>query len=195
MTGRDRMVRHLLIGLAAACCVVVFGTGPAVASAFDLLVVAQADQANEPFWTQLRKWLGDLHPAAAHFPIALLLAALPAELIARVRKSQGLAVAGRYCLVLGAVSAVVTTLLGFFWSGFYLAIDEWNTFTQHRTAGVVTAAVSIWLLIICWISAKPNAKASRTVYLLSLCLAAVLVGLTGFLGGALVWGTDHLWPW
>jgi len=139
--------------------------------------------------------IGALHPALAHFPIALLIAALPAELLARIRKSEGMAVAGRYCVLLGAVSAVLTTLVGFAWAGFGSPDDPWDTLAQHRLTGLGTALLAVWLLVLCYVGTKPDAKGARTAYLVSLVLTAVLVGLTGFLGGAMVWGTDHLRLW
>ncbi len=139
---------------------------------------------------RLTSWLGNFHPAVVHFPIALLLAALPAALIAVARRSQKLATAGRYCVVLGAVSAIVAAALGWFWEGFELTHSR-VAMTQHQWAGTVVALLSIGLLILCPLSAKPGARITRRLYLMLLVLAAGLVAVTGFLGGALVWGTDH----
>jgi uncharacterized membrane protein len=140
---------------------------------------------------RLTAWLGAFHPAAVHFPIALLPAALLAELIAVMRKSEKLAAAGRYCLVLGALSAVLAAALGWFWEGFELTHSR-LMMTQHQWAGTGTAVLCIGLLILCPLSARPGARVTRRLYLMLLVVTAALVVVTGFLGGALVWGTDHL---
>jgi len=161
-------------------------------------VYAQADAAvsdGPGFQSKLLYFLGGFHPAAAHFPVALLLVALPAELLARWRKSEGLAAAGRYCLVIGSIGAIATALLGFCLAGFNMSVDTWGDFERHRLTGTLTAALGVWLLIICCLSTRPNAKKARAFYLMSLVLAAALVALTGFLGGALTHGTDHLSVW
>lgn len=141
---------------------------------------------------QLISWLGAFHPAVVHFPIALLLVALPAELIAVMFRSEKFAAAGRYCLVLGALSAVVAATLGWCMGGFKLTDGGWGMMTQHRWAGTIVALLAVWLLILCPLSARPGARVARRLYLMSLVVTAGLVGVTGFLGGALVWGTDHL---
>lgn len=141
---------------------------------------------------RLVAWLGAFHPAAVHFPIALLLAALPAELITVVGRSKKFATAGRYCLVLGALSAVVTAGLGWCMGGFRLIDGDWGIMTRHRWAGTGVALLAVWLLVLCPLSARPEARVARRLYLMSLVLTAALVAVTGFLGGAMVWGTDHL---
>lgn len=141
---------------------------------------------------RLAHWLGNFHPAAVHFPIALLLAAFLAELISILTGSQRYASAGRYCLVLGALSAVLAGTLGWFMGGFQWTDGDWIMMTRHRWAGTFTALLSIFLLILCPLSARPDAKVSKRLYRMTLFVAAALVGITGFLGGVLVWGADHM---
>lgn len=141
---------------------------------------------------RLTRWLGRFHPAAVHFPIALLMAAFLAELIAMLSGSQRYASAGRYCLVLGALSAVLACALGWFWEGFKWTDGDWVLMTRHRWAGTFTALLSLLLLILCPISARPDAKTSKRLYRVTLFITVALVGLTGFLGGVLVWGADHM---
>ena len=141
---------------------------------------------------RLTHWLGKFHPAVVHFPIALLMAAFLAELIAMLSGSQRYASAGRYCLVLGALSAILAGALGWFWEGFKWTDGDWVLMTQHRWAGTFTALLSIVLLILCPMSARPDAKGSKRLYRVTLLVTVALVALTGFLGGVLVWGADHM---
>lgn len=141
---------------------------------------------------RLTRWLGKFHPAAVHFPIALLMAAFLAELITMLSGSQRYASAGRYCLVLGALSAVLAGALGWFWEGFKWTDGDWVLMTRHRWAGTFTALLSVVMLILCPLSARPDAKVSKRLYRATLLVTVALVGLTGFLGGVLVWGADHM---
>lgn len=141
---------------------------------------------------RLTHWLGKFHPAAVHFPIALLMAAFLAELIAMLSGSERYASAGRYCLALGALSAILACALGWFWEGFKWTDGDWVLMTRHRWAGTFTALLSIILLILCPLSARPDAKTSKRLYRVTLLITVALVGLTGFLGGVLVWGADHM---
>ncbi len=141
---------------------------------------------------RLTYWLGKLHPAVVHFPIALLTAAFLAELMAMFGGSRRYAAAGRYCLVLGALSAVLAGALGWFWEGFKWTDGDWVLMTRHRWAGTATAVLSIVLLILCPLGARPDAKISKRLYRVTLVVTVALVALAGFLGGALVWGPDHM---
>ncbi|MEZ6192640.1 MAG: DUF2231 domain-containing protein [Phycisphaerales bacterium] len=141
---------------------------------------------------RLTHWLGKFHPAAVHFPIALLMAAFLAEIIAMLSGSQRYASAGRYCLALGALSAILACALGWFWEGFKWTDGDWVLMTRHRWAGTFTALLSLILLILCPVSARPDAKTSKRLYRVTLLITVALVGLTGFLGGVLVWGADHM---
>ena len=156
--------------------------------------VAASGQSNAGGFTfkRLTHWLGKFHPAAVHFPIALLMAAFLAELIAMLSGSQRYASAGRYCVVLGALSAILAGALGWFWEGFKWTDGDWVLMTQHRWAGTFTALLSVFLLILCPLSARPDAKVSKRLYRVTLLVTVALVGLAGFLGGVLVWGADHM---
>lgn len=141
---------------------------------------------------RLTRWLGKFHPAVVHFPIALLMAAFLAELIVMFSGSQRYAPAGRYCLVLGALSAILAGALGWFWEGFKWTDGDWVLMTRHRWAGTFTALLSVVLLILCPLNARPDAKISKRLYRVTLTVTAILVALAGFLGGVLVWGADHM---
>lgn len=132
----------------------------------------------------LTVWISHFHPLAIHFPIALLTAAFLAELFARVRpawKSDGEA-AARFCLALGALSALPSAFLGWM-----LAENLSHTGSDvelHRWLGSSTAigAILVWWACRRW----------PTRRLLLLALLAAIVGATGHTGGALSYGADWL---
>jgi uncharacterized membrane protein len=137
-------------------------------------------RAGPASWTQL---FGRAHVGLVHFPIALLLVALLAELL---RQRQ----AARFCLWLGALAASVASASGWINAGYGAGGD--GDVDAHRWAGVATAAVA-WLAVL---SGEMRARGGRRLfaraYLLLLVAVAVLVSLSGHWGGQLVWGPDYL---
>ena len=79
---------------------------------------AVADEpAAAPPGKQLLPWLGKFHLLFLHFPIALLVAAAAAEGWSVVRGSRVLEPAVRFCVLLGAITAVITVALGWLHAG------------------------------------------------------------------------------
>ncbi len=60
--------------------------------------------------------------------------------------------------------------------------------TAHRWTGTVTA---FWALALLGLLGRTPASASRTRFRAVLFAGAGLVGVTGFLGGSLIYGLDH----
>jgi len=138
-------------------------------------------------------WLGKLHPAAVHFPIALLLGAALAELISLRRNAPFFRDAGRFCLWLGTLSAVGAALLGWFYGGFRLVDDE-TILTFHRWNGTgiaMLALLTLWLLE----RGMRRQPSRRSSYRIALLVIALMVGTNGYLGGLMVYGPEqHQWP-
>lgn len=133
-------------------------------------------------------WLGRFHPPLTHFPIALLDAAALAELLLMRRGGALFEHAVRFCVGLGALTAIGAGLLGWLFGGFQLSDDEW-LMTAHRWLGTATALWAGPLFAIC---ERTYARAaSRRLFRFALFGAAGLVSATGFLGGALLYGLDH----
>ncbi len=133
-------------------------------------------------------WLGKFHPAATHFPIALLIAGALAELLFVRRGDALFEHAARFCVWLGAGAALLTAVLGWLFAGFQLVDDEW-VMTAHRWAGTSVAFWAAGLLVLC--ERANRGTISKTPFRVALLLGAVLVGATGFLGGSLLYGLDH----
>ena len=131
---------------------------------------------------------GKLHPAVVHFPIALISVAALFELVQMIRKRPEPA-GGTLALVgLAAVSAVVASLFGW-------ALEEYDgvegsTFGLHKWVGIGATAVSVLAALTAF-----KARSSRGALVgmrLALFLGAALVGGTGYLGGELVFGENHI---
>jgi uncharacterized membrane protein len=135
-------------------------------------------------------WLGKFHPALTHFPIALLAAAALAELLFIRTRAARYRHALLFCVRIGAGSAVVAAVLGWFFAGFRIIDEEW-VMTAHRWAGTSVALFSLWLLFLAEKLGADTPAATTTRFRAVLFGAAVLVGAAGFLGGALLYGLDH----
>jgi uncharacterized membrane protein len=136
--------------------------------------------------------IGKLHPLLVHFPIALVLAAAGAEIVAiRTRRASWrvLAVANlRAGAAMGALALC---------AGWVLAtapfVEVTSSLTSHRWTGVAAEAAAIGAVLA---SARPHVHSHRSLvmYRGALFGAAVLVAIAGHLGAALVWGPDFLRP-
>lgn len=132
--------------------------------------------------------LAHYHFQTVHFPIALTLTSGVLFLIGRLRKSENLAMAGRFLLylaTLGTLAAVSTGLMAEKYlphshEGKIHEVMEW-----HETLGLVIAGGLLLTSILSLIAQRKNAGSLRTLVLLLLVLLAGAVGYTGYLGGRL----------
>lgn len=131
---------------------------------------------------------GKLHPAVVHFPIALITVAALFEFLQMVRKRPEPAGGTLPLVGLAAVSAVVASLFG--WALEEYEGIEGSTFDLHKWIGIGATVVSVLAALMAC-----KAKTSRgalTGMRLALFLGAALVGVTGYLGGELVFGENHI---
>jgi len=148
------------------------------------------------FLGKLTRWLGEFHPPTVNFPIALLTVAAVAELLRMVtgRGKRALNAVSRYCVGFGAITAAVAGILGWFLGGFRLTDASWVK-TTHRWLGTSTVACAVLVLVLSERSRHPDRQRSRIWFRVALLIAAVLVSVTGYFGGALVFGLKHYsWP-
>jgi mono/diheme cytochrome c family protein/uncharacterized membrane protein len=146
------------------------------------------------FFGKLILWLGKSHPAAVHFPIALLTAAAVAELLRLATRRPAFDTVSRYCVWFGTLTAVAAGVLGWFLGGFRLTDSSWALMT-HRWLGTATVACAGLVLVLSEVSRRPDRRRTRTGSRVALLLVAALALVTGFFGGAVVFGLDHYaWP-
>jgi uncharacterized membrane protein len=129
-----------------------------------------------------------------HFPIGLLMAAAAAELLRMATRKPAFDAVSRYCLWFGTLTAVVAGVLGWFLAGFHLTDDSW-VLTTHRWLGTSTVVCAGTVLVLCELSLRPDRRRTRMCFRVALFVVAALVSVTGFFGGAVVYGLDHYnWP-
>src|SRR5258708_35688550 len=137
--------------------------------------------------------MGRLHPLLVHFPIALILIAAVAELVAmatRMPEWRAVAVANvRAGAAFAIVAAVAGWLLGSSRLGEPSAGLEW-----HRWFGLSAAMVAIAAALTTGSVAHHPRPRQLWVYRGAVFCAAGLVGVAGHLGAVLVWGADFLRP-
>jgi uncharacterized membrane protein len=146
--------------------------------------------AKRSFFSKLINWFGKFHPPTTHFPIGLLTAAAFAEVLFMKTKRPLFDHAARFCVWLGAIGALGAVTLGWFYAGFRLFDGGW-IMTTHRWMGTSVALLSLVVLWLSLVSHREGNAKRQPVYRAALFLTVALVGATGFLGGALVYGIDH----
>jgi uncharacterized membrane protein len=151
---------------------------------FALLAFLPPDGVERADWAQ---FIGRFHPLMVHFPIAFILLVPVLELTGRSRRFPDSRAAVDFVLALATLSAIVAVTLG--WclarSGGYSG----PRVTQHMWGGVSLAAIC-WL---CWMSRlRFSGRRLGFIYALGLVVAVVLVPWTGYRGGQLSLGEDHL---
>ena len=139
---------------------------------------------------QIIRWLGKFHPAAANFPIALLVAAAIGEVLLAATGRPGFDAASRFCLWFGALAAVLTGTLGWFMGGFHIADSSW-VMTTHRWLGTSTDVLAVVALLAGEASRRPGRKRARRWFGALLVVVALMVLAAGFFGGALLYGIRH----
>jgi uncharacterized membrane protein/mono/diheme cytochrome c family protein len=127
----------------------------------------------------LPPFTGRLHPVIVHFPIACLLLSVLAESLVLLRGERWKPVTA-FLLVIGALGAMAAVV-----SGTILAERTTTEIVRHQLLGWVTMVGALT-------SACLLATPKRWPLRIAILATAALAGLTGHLGGALVYGSSWL---
>ena len=155
--------------------------------------VAKAEMKPQmPFWKKALRYVGRLHPVSTHFPVALMFVAVFAEGLAWWTRRESWMQTVRFLVVLAALGALAAAVLG--WINAYFAsytgqmapILNW-----HRWLGTSTAVWALGCAILVMINDCHEGTQERRRFRGALMVGAVLVGISGFLGSALIYGLDH----
>ena len=149
-----------------------------------LLALLPPDGNERAEWAQ---FIGRFHPLAVHFPIAFILLVPILELAGLSSRFSYLRSSAGFVLGLATLSATAAAILG--WclgrSGGYSG----PLVIQHMWGGISLAAVC-WA---CWIvRARSSERGSGLIYGVVLAAGVGLVAWTGYRGGQLSLGEDHL---
>jgi uncharacterized membrane protein len=134
-------------------------------------------------------WLGNFHVVVVHFPIALLLAAAAGELWFAWRRVRQPSPAVRFCILLGAGSAIVTAVLGWLHAASGYGASSPSVLAWHRWLGTAIGVGSVILAVFSEIDSRRGVRSWW--FRLLLLLVALLVAAAGYFGGLLVHGEDY----
>ncbi len=147
-----------------------------------LLVSLPPDGNERAEWLQ---FIGRFHPLAVHFPIALVLLVPVLELAGRSTRFSYLRLSASFILGLATLGATAAAILG--WclgrSGGYSG----PLITQHMWGGILLT-LTCWL---CWLL-RTRLSQHGMIFGFALAGCVALVAWTGYRGGQLSLGTDHL---
>jgi uncharacterized membrane protein len=153
-----------------------------------ILVVAALVAFLPPDGNERAEWMqfiGRFHPLVIHFPIALFLLVPILELVGRSPRFAHLHLAADFVLALATLAATAAALLG--WclgrSGGYSGA----LITQHMWSGIFLCFVC-WL---CWLL-RTRLRKFAMFYAVTLAVGVGLVAWTGYRGGQLSLGVNHL---
>lgn len=144
-----------------------------------------------PTWKRAIRWIGRFHPVSTHFPVALMYVAVLAEMFAWWTKRESWQQTVRFLIVLGALGALATASLGWInasftsYVGSSVAILKW-----HRWLGTFTALWTVLCAVLVIAECREGTR-QRKRFRYALLVGAALVGISGFLGSALIYGLDH----
>ncbi|WP_255502075.1 DUF1549 domain-containing protein [Algoriphagus sp. AK58] len=125
-----------------------------------------------------------------HFPISLILVAAVMELFTLKNFRHSFRAGIRFMVILGAISATLSALMGWF-----LAENEGitgSTLDLHRMVGIISAVLSLLLLILLRKSELNPSSYSIKSYRFLLFLTGIGIGIAGHFGAALTHGEDYL---
>lgn len=168
----------------------------------------EPDQAAEPatgLVDRLWAFQGYLHPAAVHFPIALLTIGGLFVILGWKWPAIGTQVP-LACLWIGAPAALGTTLMG--WSfavekgyGGWESLDTTKEVFWHRWSAVVITVLAMATACIALVAVRSGREHLTKFWKTGLLVSALLVGLVGHQGGELTYGEtfyqqafEHLFP-
>jgi len=163
-------------------------------------LLAAADPASPPadaappppapsLFSRLIAFFGQFHPLTVQFPIALIVAAALAEILALCLKNDFLSGVARFNLIVAALFGMGTVLLG--WSA--ASAEHWmgNTVEMHRWLGTATGVLLLVEAPLAFVSRRRKNGALLWAYRLLLLVLVAMVSLTGYFGGELVFGVGH----
>ena len=152
--------------------------------ALSLLIILPPDGTERAEWAQ---FIGRFHPLTVHFPLALLLLVPILEVAGRDARFSYLRLSTGFVLGLATLSATLAAVLG--WSLARSGGYSGPLLKQHMWGGILLAAVC-WL---CWLlRTREQGSGLGSMYALALAIGIGLVAWTGYRGGQLSLGQDHL---
>jgi len=129
-----------------------------------------------------------LHPLTVHFPIALLFTSVFFDLLGMLTDNNNFRQTGWWLLILGLIGGTVAAGIGM-WTEEQIeamGVPE-AAVDRHEAFAVTTMIVFAVLAVIRWWRRGRWSARDRVVYLSVAMAGLLLLGITGFYGGELVY--------
>jgi uncharacterized membrane protein len=131
--------------------------------------------------------LGRCHPALVHFPVALVVTAMLAELMFIGKKVARYTEAARFMLAAAALASIPTAVAGFAAAaGEVFPAGLQSAFTIHRIAGIAVPVLIVLAYALCEGARRSGQVWEQGLYRFFLYLATAVVLVAGYFGGLLV---------
>ncbi len=199
--GRSAAVFSVLIlvlGLAALACAAPETTdrapGGDVAPLAPVAAGVQEPAVGTPLsMARAIDFAGKFHPMVLHFPIALILTALLAEMLALVSGKPIFSQTARLTLILAVLSVAVAVPLGWAAAVSKEYVDDYaRMLWWHRWMGTATGILVLMVACLSELSQLRRERTSlRMAYRAGLVLAAGSVAVAGHCGALLVYGLGY----
>lgn len=131
--------------------------------------------------------LGEVHPAAVHFPIALLMTAGLAEFFYARSQNAAFEFCARFLLKIGAITAVLSAAVGFAAAASHPPFtgDLARNFILHRIGGISMPVLALLTWGLAQAAVRTGRPGQRGAYRFFLILTIAIVAAVGYLGGTL----------
>jgi uncharacterized membrane protein len=129
-----------------------------------------------------------VHPILVHFPLALLTVGLLADIVGVVARRDPFSVGGWWLQCCGTAGLVAAVLSGLYAKSVAAVLPSaLASLDIHQQVAFVTSSVYAGLFL--WRAArKSRIPEARYVFLAAYAAATILLWITGWLGGELVYG-------
>jgi uncharacterized membrane protein len=152
-------------------------------------------QKKDSILKELIMEIGKLHVILVHFPIALALSAVLADVLWAATRKDFFRISGMYCLTLAAIAVIPTVYTG--WE--LLEIEQRTMVTDyltiahiHRACAITSLVLIIAATIIRHVRKNRLQSGWLAVYAILMVLITGFISATGHFGGMLTHGTDYL---
>jgi uncharacterized membrane protein len=137
--------------------------------------------------------IGKLHLLLVHFPIALSVAAVGADILWGLTKRPLFRAAGAFCLVAALISAPVVVFTGWqLLSSQKLPADLADLAEDHEHAAIASLCVLGAAVAVRAFWAQQQKKWQLVLYGALMAALFVCISITGHLGGKIAFGEDYL---
>jgi uncharacterized membrane protein len=128
-----------------------------------------------------------LHPAFVHFPIALIVFSLIADVLGRLLNKPSLRAAGFWCLIGALIGGAITALTGYY-DFTRDALGETARYADfHMDIGFILVGAVVVLTLWRWLVYFRRDRAPGVVYLVAALLVAGFTLFQGWYGGEMVY--------